>query len=104
MCSRIANTLFAKSAYSFPCLHDRVRMPEAIFSWRIQASNAIRRTTMKELTEREVAHVFGGELQCTVGTDGASCTGSLQDFGDAIFGAYDHARMGTANFFEWCFL
>lgn len=59
---------------------------------------------MKELTQQEIAHVSGGELQCTVGTDGASCTGSLQDFGDAIFGAYDYAVRGTTDFFEWCFL
>jgi hypothetical protein len=45
--------------------------------------------------------VAGGELTCTIGTSGVNCTGSLTDWSDTFFGAYDYAVRGTTDFLCW---
>ena len=56
---------------------------------------------MRDLITEEITTVAGGELQCTVGTAGISCTGAIEDYADEIFGAYDNAVESFTDFFEW---
>ena len=44
---------------------------------------------MKTLNESQFELVVGGELSCTVGTSGVSCTGTLSDWEDAYDKAVD---------------
>lgn len=74
---------------------------ELLGPWRRGAASNFRRRKMRELNGGEVSVVSAGELQCTVGTGGVSCTGTIRDWGDTIFGAYDYAVRGTTDFFCW---
>jgi hypothetical protein len=40
-------------------------------------------------TAEELAAVSGGKITCTVAIKNVSCTGSAQEWGDVIFGAFD---------------
>ena len=56
---------------------------------------------MRELIKEEINAVSGGDLICTAGTNGFYCEGSLTDWGDAAFGAYDNAVSTFTDLFEW---
>lgn len=49
----------------------------------------------------EMDRVSGGEIVCSAGTSGVNCSGTISDWGDAIFGAYDYAVQGTTDFLCW---
>jgi len=56
-------------------------------------------------TAEELAAVSGGIIMCTVGLRNVSCTGSAQDWGNALFGAFDTLQdwggsFGRA-FYDW---
>lgn len=56
---------------------------------------------MRELITEEITTVSGGILQCTIGTGGFNCTGTIEDYADELFGAYDNAVESFTDFFEW---
>lgn len=56
---------------------------------------------MRNLTSNELQSIGGAEIECTVGTSGVNCKGTLQEFGDALFGAYDNAVSSLTDFFCW---
>ena len=56
---------------------------------------------MRKLIKEEVSSVSGGELECTIGSAGVNCSGTMEEWGDAIFGAYDDAVSSFTDFFEW---
>ena len=56
---------------------------------------------MRELIREEITAVAGGKIECTIGTSGINCTGTGEEFADALFGAYDNAVKSFTNFFEW---
>ena len=56
---------------------------------------------MRELIKEEITTVSGGDLECTIGTGGINCTGTLIEFADEIFGAYDNAVSSFTDFYEW---
>ena len=47
--------------------------------------------SMRQLTEHEINLVSGGELNCEIGTGGASCSGSVSDWMGAASAAYNFA-------------
>lgn len=56
---------------------------------------------MNVLSDGELKYVAAGELQCTAGTSGVNCTGSLSDWSKAISSAYNAAVDATTDFFCW---
>jgi hypothetical protein len=49
---------------------------------------------MRTLTNEELMDIAGGELQCTIGTSGVNCTGSLSDWASAYEGLVGLAADG----------
>lgn len=56
---------------------------------------------MRNLNREEITSVSGGELVCSISTTMIGCTGTVEDWSDAIFGAYDNAVESFTDFFMW---
>ena len=56
---------------------------------------------MRNLNMEEITSVSGGELVCTISTSGIGCTGTVREWTDELFGAYDNAVSSFTDFFEW---